>query len=692
MAADWAYCRGWVWFISTASLLLSVGGLRAQENTDDLRDIVNKQSQQLEQQRQQMEALQQRLDNLSEGRNIQPVAAEANMQPPKTSDTPKSIQPPSGEKGQQRKEAGPGGVGAEGESGGGNAPPPADETGIRRVVESFLQEKPGAGMPSGVQTGFAAGQGFYIRSAPNPVYNNWFDQSRIPFELRIRGRIQNDYYFYKVTDNLNHLTGKRYEPEAGDFSQIEVKRLRLFWEGTAFNPNLRYQFQIDGNTRGLGGFQSNRVVETAGASTPAGSYGAPGIGSGVSPTAGGPASPIGGGDVVDHALRLFTAWVAYDIQFGPRGHGCGPECPDGTYVYHPVLTFICGKQQPFFGFTEILGSANAQFVDFAMADWFFDADDNNMLTAAGAQYRDFDDRLFATALLTNGNESQFPNTQMDRLPGFNFGFWYDIGGTWDPRTKRYQLYGFSTSDLDWSPNPVLRVGAAANLVPMDRRSIYGDIEQSRVLTATAAPNGTRLINLLDGVSSGPAGAHDVDKFDSFTYDSWASFHWRGFSLTNEWWVRQLTAFQTNPKGGNLILYQDGNGRNALFPGGNLIDVGMLLQGGYFVIPKKLEIVGRYSTIDGTSGSIDGNGKVLRTTGVPGVTGPVEIIQNAFRTFHQSNEYACGFNYFFYGQLVKWSSDFSVYQGGNPAAGGVSPAGYIAGVDGWMVRTQIQLAF
>ncbi len=672
MGIERLHRRGVVGSLVVVSLLASAGSLGAEENLDALRQLVEQQSQQLEQQRQQLEAMQNRLDHLSSDPNLQP--ASTLFQSPIVADAPKSIEPPSGVSNRDGNRP----------SKGGEAPLAADETGIRRVVGDYLKDNPGAGMPAGVQTGFAAGQGFYIRSAPNPAYNNWEDQSRIPFELRIRGRIQSDYYYYNTTDNLNHLTNQHYEPAAGDFSQIEVKRLRLFWEGTAFDPNLRYQFQIDGTTRGLGGFQSNRIAESTSNAPPGASYGAPGIGAAP--------SSIGGGDVVDHALRLFTAFVAYDIQLGSRGNGCGPNCPDGTYAYHPVLTFLVGKQQPFFGFTEILGSANAQLVDFAMADWFFDADDNNMLTAATVQYRDFDDRLFLTGMITNGNESQFPNILMDRLPGFIGGFWYDFGGTWDDRANRYQLYGSSLSDLEWSPNPVLRVGGALNLVPMDRRSIYGDVEQSRVLASTAGPNGTRLINLLDGAPGIPPGSHAVDKFDSYTFDSWASFHWRGFSLTNEWWCRQLTGFQTNPKGGNQIVYQTGNGANALFPGGNLIDVGMLLQGGYFVIPKKLEIVGRYSTIDGASGSIDGSGKVLGKVSVAGINGPVEVIQNAFRSFHQSNEYAIGYNYFFYGQLVKWSSDFSVYQGGNPAAGGSSPAGYIAGVDGWMVRTQIQLAF
>lgn len=670
---NWRFRAGW----AISLLLLSVGEIRAQQNADDLRKLIDVQSKQLElqqkqleQQRQQMEELKRRLDAMSNGQNVKQAAATATAQPPSTADAPKSLEPKKG--GGQKKE----------EQENGESAAPLDQPGVESIIDNYLKSKPGAGMPAGVQTGFNAGQGFFIRSAPNPAYTNWTDQSRIPFELRIRGRIQTDYYFYKVTDNLNHLTGNRYEPEVGDFSQIEVKRLRLFWEGTAFTPNLRYQFQIDGNTRGLGGFENNRIVQTAGV-PPSASYGAPGIGTA--------ASPVGGGVTEDHALRLFTAWIAYDIPLGGDDQGCGPNCPQGTTRYRPVLTFIVGKQQPFFAFTEILGSANAQLVDFAMADWFFNADDNNMLTAASVQYRDFDDRLFATAQITNGNETQTPNIQMDRLPGFIAGLWYDFGGTWDSQAQRWLLYGSSPSDLMFSLNPVLRVGAALNLVPMDRRSIYGDVEQSRVLVTPGGPGGTRLINLLNGDSLAPAGSHAIDKFDSFSYDAWASFHWRGFSLTNEWWVRRLTAFQSNPLGRNLIIYQDGTGANALFPGGNLLDFGTLVQGGYFLVPKKLELVGRYSMIEGDSGDINGTGK-FRTVLLPGIVGPVRIIDGAFRNFHTSSEIAFGFNYFFFGQLVKWSSDFGVYQGGNPAAGGASPAGYIPGVDGWLVRTQLQLAF
>ena len=68
------------------------------------------------------------------------------------------------------------------------------------------------------------------------------------------------------------------------------------------------------------------------------------------------------------------------------------------------------------------------------------------------------------------------------------------------------------------------------------------------------------------------------------------------------------------------------------------------------------------------------------------------MNGAFRNFHEADEYAIGVNYYFKGQQLKWSTDFSIYRGGNPAGGGQSPAGFIAGSDGWLLRTQLQMQF
>ncbi len=559
--------------------------------------------------------------------------------------------------------------------------PKIDEKAVQKIVGDYLKDHPGAGMPSGVETGYSPSTGFVIRSPSDPAYVKWDDECKIPFSLQIRGRVQLDYYNYKVIESVNHLTGAVATSQNAntsrwaDFSQEEVKRLRLQFLGTLWDPNLRYWFELDGNTRGLAGIQNNKVIETAGVADPNGS-----------PVA----SVTNGGVTVDHAVRLFSAYVAYDMHPCFTEKGCGPDCPQGSYSYTPTVTAIFGKLKPMMSFEEYMGSGNQQFVEYNMADWFFDADDDNLQMAAGFQYKFLNDRFYAVTYITNGYESQFPNVQEDKNPGVNVGFWYDFGGTWNEQRKRYDLFGDSISDIDYSCKPVVRVGGAYYWVNLDRRSIYGDDNMSRIFLASAAPGGSRMINIFDGGAGNTNNGVDaLDKVNVQTFDTFVAGKWHGFSLMNEWLFRDLSALQATQKG-NALIYNVG-GTNYLYPTGRgLFDYGSVVQGGYFVIPKKLEVVGRFSFIRGESGDINGNGK-FSTVQVPGV-GATRVAQGAFTNFHESREYAVGLNYYFKRQLLKWSTDFSIYQGGNPAAGGSSPAGFISGEDGYQLRTQIQLAF
>jgi hypothetical protein len=85
--------------------------------------------------------------------------------------------------------------------------------------------------------------------------------------------------------------------------------------------------------------------------------------------------------------------------------------------------------------------------------------------------------------------------------------------------------------------------------------------------------------------------------------------------------------------------------------------------------------------------------------VPGVatsTGGLTRVQvnpGAFSNFHEADEYSVGINYFFRRQLVKWQTDFTIYQGGNPVGPvGASFGAFVPGLDGYGVRTPLQLAF
>jgi hypothetical protein len=653
------------------AVLMSAGAVRAGDSAAELRALIEQQNRQIQEQNKQLEELKRRLDALGTETH-----ADADA---------KGAAPAADAKADDKAKT--------------------DPDAVKKIVGDYLKDNPGSGMPSGVQTGFFSGQGFVIRSTPDPDYVKWDDEaSKIPFELRIRGRVQVVYDGYKVTDDSNHVTGQHQQAQNAnshrfaDFSQLEVKRMRLVFEGNAFDPDLRYHIQLDGNTRGLGGVQNNKVIQTAGAFDPNTSV---------------VASATGGGVTVDHAVRLFSAYVAYDFHGCNFWKGCGADCPEGTYKYAPTYTLIVGKLKPAISAEEWMsGSANEQLVEYGMSTWYFDADDDNLLMGAGTQIKAFDDRFYLQALVTNGNESQFPNSQMDQLPGFNLGLWYDFGGNWNEKRHRWDLWGDTFSDIDYSCNPIVRVSGALNLVPMDRRSLYGDDEQSRVFVMPAAPNGTRLINLLNGDGSSAAttlrGAHAVDKFNSYTYETFIGAKWRGFSITNEWWIRDLNGFKAAPNGSDIITYTYTDPHTklpvtALFPDKALLDYGMQLQAGYFLIPKKLELVARWSWIRGDSGDLIGDVNQKPTvftipSGVPGVAlskggvTKVQVNPGSFSNFHEASEYAIGFNYFFWRELVKWQTDFSIFQGGNPAGGGTSPTGDIAGLDGWELKTQIQIAF
>jgi hypothetical protein len=335
-----------------------------------------------------------------------------------------------------------------------------------------------------------------------------------------------------------------------------------------------------------------------------------------------------------------------------------------------------------------------------MADLFFDADDDARFMGAGVQVKDFEDRFFLQAILTNGSEGSFqPNALMDNYPGFITGIWYDFGGTWNPERKAWDLYGDCIADIDYSCSPVVRAGGSVDLVPMNRRSLYGDGEQSRFFTMPGGIGGTRLINLLNGDLTTPNGSHDVDKFDAYTYNVFLAGKYHGFSICNEWWLRDLNNFHTTPNGLGNIIYQDtlgpgGTSKNALFPSNRgLFDYGMSLQAGYFIIPKRLEVAARWSWIRGQSGDINGNGTFTPIM-IPTAAGPmpVHVVDGAFRNFHEGDEFTVGFNCYWKRQLLKWQTDVGLVKGSNPAGTGTPLTGWIAGTEGYSVRTQIQLAF
>ena len=350
--------QGWFCRLSIGAallLVLQVRPAKGGDSTEELRALIEQQGRQIQELQRQLNTVQKQTSA-----GVVPAAEKSapkiDEQAPSSADSGKSSDAPAAQ---------------------------LDDAAVKKIVTDYLKDNPGAGMPPSVQTGYQWGQGFVIKSAPNPKYIQWDDDCRVPFEIRFRGRIQLDYYRYKVTDEVNHITNKPAVQNANssrqaDFSQLEVKRLRLIWEGCAFDPDLRFNFTLDTSTRGVAAFQNNRVVENGGTFDPNTNS----------------ASPIGGGVTVDHGVRFFEGWVAYDFHGCAAEKGCGLDCPDAMFKYSPTYTVIAGKLKPFFCIEEVLGSANEQLVEFSMADWFFDAEDDNLMVGAGTRIKAFGDRFY----------------------------------------------------------------------------------------------------------------------------------------------------------------------------------------------------------------------------------------------------------------------------------------------------------
>src|SRR4029077_16080831 len=95
-----------------------------------------------------------------------------------------------------------------------------------------------------------------------------------------------------------------------------------------------------------------------------------------------------------------------------------------------------------------------------------------------------------------------------------------------------------------------------------------------------------------------------------------------FSLLSDSWVRTINNIRGEKNANNSnrpILYSVNDvGSNTLNRVGllnthPLFGCGPLIQAGYFVIPKKLELCARYSWLRGESGDIRGNGTFTTLT-------------------------------------------------------------------------------
>jgi hypothetical protein len=186
------------------------------------------------------------------------------------------------------------------------------------------------------------------------------------------------------------------------------------------------------------------------------------------------------------------------------------------------------------------------------------------------------------------------------------------------------------ADLEWHDTLAMRVGAGFANSTINRSGVteFGSVR--------VVDSGATLSSLLPGV---------VDEYTVNLYSLDLSSKLRGWSLTCEYYLRNINDFE-----------------GATLP--DMFDHGLWFQLGKFVLPRKLELLTRWSRVVGSSG----------TLGVED---------------QSAEEIAGGFVWYFRDQHAKLTVDATYLNGApiNSASLDISP-----GDIGWLFRSQIQFAF
>jgi hypothetical protein len=302
-----------------------------------------------------------------------------------------------------------------------------------------------------------------------------------------------------------------------------------------------------------------------------------------------------------HLVDFFDYWWAW-------------ECSDR-------LRIQIGKRKVPASYQWLLSARHTRLVDRPMANDFFRPD-----RTVG---------LFLTSKIGNSSHlelmagngyrtANLPTASIDDRISFAARYYYEPFGK----------FGGQPVDYDWVRHPLLLVGHSLVYSPQRPDPSGRSLEEADFVRLT---DGTRLTQegaLARGVT--------VSGFDIYFYGVDAAWKWRGWSINGELFLRWLESIR-------------GSGPLAV---GNLFQRGFYVEGGHFLVPRRLDANARYSQVSGLFGN--------------------------------SSEYAAGMNWY-----PKESSDIKIsfdvtYLDGSPLQNTASDI--LVGDAGMLFRTQIQAEF
>ena len=269
----------------------------------------------------------------------------------------------------------------------------------------------------------------------------------------------------------------------------------------------------------------------------------------------------------------------------------------------------------------LLGARRTRLVDRPMANDFFRPDRTVGIFAIGKT----GDSGHYQVMVGNGyRTSNIPNSETDNR--------FTFAGTqyFEPLGK----FGGQLADYDNSKKPLVQFGHSFVFSPQTADSLDDPLPETDFIRLT---DGTRL-NQVGALAPGVT----VSEFDLYYYGADFAMKHRGWSLNTEVFLRWIEEIR---------------GDGAL-PDNDLFQHGFYVEGGRFLVPKKLDVNARYSEVRGE--------------------------------FGYGSEYAAGFNYYPL-DSSKFKVSFDVTRlNGSPLQN--TATDIIVGDDGILYRTQFQAEF
>ncbi|QDS88380.1 Phosphate-selective porin O and P [Rosistilla ulvae] len=311
-------------------------------------------------------------------------------------------------------------------------------------------------------------------------------------------------------------------------------------------------------------------------------------------------------------MRLLDFYLNYDIGHAQFGFEKG------------TFGFRAGKYKMPFTMARWLSGKEFEFSDRSVASTYFDVNRSLAIGLFGQSKHTAIPIEWETAIfngfVTGGAETGSSGNLDDnfaysiRLQGYPIGDW---GSS--------QLADFESHD-----RLAMRVGCA-------------------FAGTTISRNGSTEFNTPRVVDSGQTFASilpvAVDSYHVAQFAVDTSFKWRGWSTTMEYYFRNLSDFE-----------------GAALP--SLLDHGFWFQVGYFVVPEKLQVLTRWSRVDGDSGTLGASDQ-------------------------STDEVGAGLAWYLRGNRAKLVTDVTRLDGApiSSSALDVNP-----GDRGWLFRTQMQFSF